>query len=296
MNTKTLALVGIVAVVAIAAIAIGLGFQGNNNQDEVTDGVNYYGNGGTTSDGKGVFGMTSHTVFQNLFTKDDARFDSWNTKSDGTGTTYYPGDTIDYKDGTSVRLYAIWDTGAHLTCSGVTSNIKITYNGQTLSTYGSIKLPSSGEVTLTITYNTVQGKVVKTSDTRLAQMVISGDKVNVTTNGIIVSGDTSHELATDGTSATLKITYDGSTDVDINAGDISSYTAPKGVTYLGNGGTYGTENSFVVDSSTVSANKFTLEGKTFVSWNTAADGSGTTYEAGDAIDYYGAIRLYAQWA
>ncbi len=296
MSSKTLVIVGIVAVVAIAAIAIGFGLKGDNNQDEVTDGVNYYGNGGTTSDGKTVFGLTSHTVFQNLFTKDDARFDSWNTKSDGTGTTYHPGDNIDYKDGTSVRLYAIWDTSAYLTCYGVAENITLTYNGQTLSAFSSIKLPSSGEVTLAITYNTVHGKVVKMSDTQLGQMVINGDIVDITTNGIKTSGDTSHELATDGTSATLKITYDGSTDVSISANDTGTSHAKKGVTYIGNGGTYGTESRFVVDSSTVSANRFTFEGKTFVSWNTAADGSGTSYEAGDTIDYYGAIRLYAQWA
>lgn len=46
MSNKTLVIVGIVAVVAIAAVAIGFGFKGDDNQDEVTTGVNYYGNGG----------------------------------------------------------------------------------------------------------------------------------------------------------------------------------------------------------------------------------------------------------
>lgn len=296
MSNKTLVIVGIVAVVAIAAVAIGFGFKGDNNQDEVTTGVNYYGNGGVTSDGKTVFGLTSHTVFQNMFTKDDARFDSWNTKSDGTGTTYNPGDEIDYKDGTSVKLYAIWDEGAYLICTGIANNITLTYNGQTLSVYGSIKLPSSGEAVITITYKNVEGKVVQMTDTMLGQMVIDGDKVRVKTNSISATGATSSTLSTDGTTGTLMIAYDGSEDVQVSAGSSGSHTVEKGVHYKGNGGTYGSSDHYCVDGSTVSANKFTNSGKTFVSWNTKADGTGTAYGPGDTIDYYGYTILYAQWA
>ncbi len=296
MSNKTLVIVGIVAVVAIAAVAIGFGFNGGNNQDEVTNGVNYYGNGGSTSSGNTVFGLTSHTVSQNLFSKDDARFDSWNTKSDGTGTTYRPGDNIDYKDGTSVRLYAIWDTGAYLTCSGVAENITLTYNGQTLSTLSSIKLPAGGEATIAITYKSAEGKVVQMTDSIIEQRVINGSSVRVTSNAISTTGATSSTLSTDGTSGTLKIAYDGSGDVSISAGKYSTHTVEKGVHYNGNGGTSGDKSSYTIDESSVSANKFTKEGKTFVSWNTKADGTGTTYKAGDAIDYYGYTILYAQWA
>ncbi len=296
MSNKTLVIVGIVAVVAIAAVAIGFGFKGDNNQDEVTTGVNYYGNGGLTSDGKAVFGLTSHTVFQNLFTKDDARFDSWNTKSDGTGTTYHPGDNIDYRDGSSVRLYAIWDTGAYLTCTGIADNITLTYNGQTLSLLGSIKLPASGEAVITVTYKNVEGKVVKLTDTMLGQMVIDGDKVYVKTNSISSTGGTSSTLSTDGTTGTLTIAYDGSQDVQVSAGISSSMTVDKGVHYKGNGGTYSSSDYYCVDGSTVSTNKFTNSGKTFVSWNTKADGTGTAYKPGDTIEYYGYTVLYAQWA
>ena len=296
MSNKTLVIVGIVAVVAIAAVAIGFGFKGDDNQDEVTTGVNYYGNGGQTSDGKTVFGLTSHTVFQNLFTKDDARFDSWNTKSDGTGTIYHPGDNIDYRDGSSVRLYAIWDEGAYLTCTGIADNITLTYNGQTLSLLGSIKLPASGEAVITVTYKNVEGKVVKLTDTMLGQMVIDGDKVKVKTNSISSTGGTSSTLSTDGTTGTLTITYDGSQDVQVSAGISSSMTVDKGVHYKGNGGTYDGKDYYPVDGSTVSANKFTNSGKTFVSWNTKADGTGTAYKPGDTIDYYGYTILYAQWA
>ncbi len=296
MSNKTLVIVGIVAVVAIAAVAIGFGLNGDKNQDEVTDGVNYYGNGGTTLDGKSVVGSTSHDVSPNFFEKEGAYFNYWNTKSDGTGTTYYPGNKIDYKDGTSVRLYAIWDEGAYLTCTGIADNITLTYNGQTLSLLGSIKLPASGEAVITVTYKNVEGKVVKLTDTMLGQMVIDGDKVYVKTNSISSTGVTSSTLSTDGTTGTLTIAYDGSQDVQVSAGMSSSMTVDKGVHYKGNGGTYSDSDYYCIDGSTVSANKFTNSGKTFVSWNTKADGTGTAYKPGDTIDYYGYTVLYAQWA
>ena len=42
----------------------------------------------------------------NTFTRDGYNFGGWNTKSDGTGTSYQPGAT--YSGNTSVTLYAIW--------------------------------------------------------------------------------------------------------------------------------------------------------------------------------------------
>lgn len=36
-------------------------------------------------------------------------------------------------------------------------------------------------------------------------------------------------------------------------------------------------------------------GHAFDSWNTAADGSGTTYDPGDDFTYTGVTTLYAQW-
>lgn len=40
---------------------------------------------------------------------------------------------------------------------------------------------------------------------------------------------------------------------------------------------------------------FTLDGFHFVSWNTAADGSGTSYNIGDIYTVDANVTLYAQW-
>lgn len=294
MNTKTLALVGVVAVVAIAAIAIGLGSLGNNNQDEVTDGVNYYGNGGTTSDGKSVVGSTSHDVSPNFFNKEGAYFNYWNTKSDGTGTTYYPGDKIDYKDGTSVRLYAIWYTGGYLNYFSVmgTGSFTVSYDGKALSSVEGIKIPSSGKITLTVTPNTAEGKLVVINDNELEQRIINGDKVTYSDVTFSLTGDATCSMTTDGATGYYTITYNGSGTLNLNASGSTPSTHAKGVNYVNPG-----ESGYkAIDSSTVADNMFTATGKTFVSWNTARDGSGTTYMPGDTIDYYGYVILYAQWA
>ena len=69
------------------------------------------------------------------------------------------------------------------------------------------------------------------------------------------------------------------------------------VTYKANGGVGADvvvgvkfdENYVIVD------NGFTNTGYTFVDWNTAADGSGLSYKAGDFISISGDLTLYAQW-
>ena len=48
------------------------------------------------------------TVLESEFTADGAQFIGWNTKADGSGISYQPGDTVQMKDGDAV-LYAQWD-------------------------------------------------------------------------------------------------------------------------------------------------------------------------------------------
>lgn len=47
--------------------------------------------------------------------------------------------------------------------------------------------------------------------------------------------------------------------------------------------------------ATVMSNSFTNDGKVFLSWNTAADGSGKTYYPNGTVAITGDVTLYAQW-
>lgn len=61
-------------------------------------------------------------------------------------------------------------------------------------------------------------------------------------------------------------------------------------------GTTTTQNNIPANTATaLTANTFTREGYTFTSWNTAADGSGTSYNNGASVTLTASIILYAQW-
>lgn len=74
---------------------------------------------------------------------------------------------------------------------------------------------------------------------------------------------------------------------------VTQYT----VTYKANGGR-GTMASQIVnagDSVTINANAFTRSDHTFTGWNTASDGSGTSYTVGQQVKLTNNLTLYAQW-
>ncbi len=89
----------------------------------------------------------------------------------------------------------------------------------------------------------------------------------------------------------------GTSDITVNA----NYTA-KGYTivYDANGGegTMADQDMTYDTFLALTANKFTYEGYTFAGWNTAADGSGTSYADGENVKNLatsGEVTLYAQW-
>jgi uncharacterized repeat protein (TIGR02543 family) len=68
------------------------------------------------------------------------------------------------------------------------------------------------------------------------------------------------------------------------------------VTFDGNLSTSGSmsvENDNAL--SALTANTFTRNGHTFAGWNTAANGSGTSYDDGATFPFASAVTLYAQW-
>lgn len=74
--------------------------------------------------------------------------------------------------------------------------------------------------------------------------------------------------------------------------------APATITFNANGGS-GTVPSaistYVGVANTIPSNSLTRTGYTFNGWNTASDGSGTTYATNSTITPSGDVTLYAQW-
>ncbi len=105
---KPIVLVAAMVAILVAVVAA-VGLMGGDQEDYgITEGVVYFGNGGETLDGKSFYGITDETILESWFTYDGHVQAGWNTKSDGTGTSYNTGDSIDYGNGI-VKLYAMWD-------------------------------------------------------------------------------------------------------------------------------------------------------------------------------------------
>ena len=110
---------------------------------------------------------------------------------------------------------------------------------------------------------------------------------NITAVGIGTATITATATDGSGVYATITVTV-----------ETPSYT----IAYDSNGGAGSTASSTVLytDDATISASSFTRSGYLFVGWNTEADGSGTSYAAGDSVTALtmvngDTVTLYAQW-
>jgi uncharacterized repeat protein (TIGR02543 family) len=216
---------------------------------------------------------TSITTFQPTFIKGGYTFGGWNTAPDGSGTNYIGGNTFTINANTT--LYANWIGGG---------NIGLFYRAGTGGT--GTPPPSSGTY-----YNayTLQPIVDNTGSFTRTGFTFGG--WNTSTNG---SG-TSYPAGS-------TITIPGSTTI-LFAQWIPNGGPNVNLTYNANSanGGIGTDviNSYSTNSAaTISPNPSftnTDPNKIFYAWNTAIDGSGTSYPAGSYITMNSSKTLYAQW-
>lgn len=262
-------------------------------------------------------------------------FTGWNTKADGSGTTYASG--ASYIANANVTLYAQWTANPYTvtfnanggTCS--TASKSVTYN----STYGTLPTPTRTGYTFNGWFTAASGGTKVTTDTTVtitaaqtlyAQWTLNTYTIVFNGNGS-TSGSMSNLSMTYGTAKNLtantfaKTGYtfngwntksDGTGTAYADKASVNNLTSTNGATvtlyahwkintfsvsFNANGGsgapsaqtkTYGT-------ALTLSSTKPTRTGYTFTSWNTKADGSGTSYAAGASYTANSDITLYAQW-
>jgi len=154
MISKTaIAAIAIVAVVAVGG-GIAAAILMNHGEDD-SKFVIYDGNGQKMKDGGTVLKTTELKVKDSsIFGDTTKHFLVWNTKSDGTGTKYSPGDDVTL----GTKLYAVW--GSYQMAAG---NIMLTASNLELTLYASddisdhrdmdyfMPLSDKGEITLTMT-------------------------------------------------------------------------------------------------------------------------------------------------
>lgn len=224
--------------------------------------VNYTGNGNTYGSSpidttKYKRGDIAKILGQSNLRKEGFTFSGWNTLHNAKGKFYKQYDTL-IVGNNSIQLHAVWKA-------------TVTFDGQ-----GATSGPNPSALSL---YH---------PDTVLLSLPAEPSR-----SGYIFVGW--YTAASGGTQFTLhtKVAGDATVYARWNPDQFT-------LTYNGNNSTGGTvpEGGEYNYNSTVPAasNTFTRDGYIFIGWNTAANGSGTSYAEGDTITITGNTTLFAQWS
>ncbi len=208
-------------------------------------------------------------------------FEGWAESSGASHAQYDPGDTYTADPGTNT-LYAIWSQNLN------DFTLIFTANAGSDSVTGMPQTMTAQSAQATYTF-TIPSSIPQREDYEFVEWRDSLSQFDYTA-------------------------YDPGDDITVNVGGSQLYaiwdrTAPiyeYSISYNGNGAPGGqisaTHYGPTEDTShilTVTSSVPTWVGYDFIGWNTAANGSGTDYEAGDEITLTSAntsITLYAQWA
>ena len=237
--------------------------------------IKFDGNG-STSGSTASMSMT-YDVAKNLtangFTKSGYHFSGWNTKADGSGTSYYNKQSVKNltaTHGATITLYAQWDTNSY--------TIAFNGNGNTGGTTSSM---------------TMKFDVAK----------------NLNKNGYTRTGYTFSKWNTKSDGSGTNYTNQQSVKnlTTVNGGIFYLYAQWTSNTYTikfnGNGATSGSTASMTMTydvAKNLTANGFKRTGYIFDGWNTNSSGTGTNYTDRQSVKNLtstngGTVTLYAQW-
>lgn len=261
--------------------------------------VTFDPNGGTgTMASQTASGSTS--LNSNSFTKANHVFAYWSLTA-VCSFAYNNGGSYPFSSNTT--LYACWRGAGQLS---------ETLNGSALGTYGFGNVAVNSSTTKTLFLKNV-GDSTSLSGTISNYSISSG--VGLTAAGV-VSGSTpacnlSGGTLTYGQTCALNVTWNPTSAMTLTTGSHSLSiqfngtfydvtfsgiaAATKTVTFDANGGS-GTMTAQVAATTTnLTANTLTRGGFAFAGWNTAANGSGTSYADSAAYTFAANTTLYAQW-
>ncbi|MBQ6264784.1 MAG: InlB B-repeat-containing protein, partial [Clostridia bacterium] len=220
--------------------------------------VSYNANGGSgapASQSK-IYG-TNLTLTSSKPTRTNYTFKNWNTKADGSGTSYISGGT--YSTNAAVTLYAQW----------MLNSYTLSYN-----TNGGIGTPASqtgnGSITLSSTKPTKSGYTFQgwaTSASATSAQYQPGATFNLATNTTLYAVWKQDPV----TPTTFTLTYDA------------------------NNGTGAPASQTGNDQITLSTAKPSRSGYTFLGWATSANATSAQYQPGATFNLTANTTLYAVW-
>ncbi|RJE87689.1 hypothetical protein D3P07_15385 [Paenibacillus sp. 1011MAR3C5] len=234
-------------------------------------GVVYDGNGQTsgtvpTASSKEFAGTSITLADKGTLIRDGYTFTGWNTKADGTGTTYPANST--YTIGSSdVTLYAKWEPNRY----------SVSYNGNGHQT-GTVPSDSGTYLTGQTVTAALQGTLAKSGYVFTGwNTAVNGTGTSYASGQTFTMGSANVTLYAQWKLITYTLNYDGNTS--------DSGTVPTGGTYAP-----GAQATVAPQGNLVKA------GYSFKVWNTKADGTGDAYAVGSTLTMGSAnVTLYAQW-
>ncbi|OLA34198.1 MAG: hypothetical protein BHW38_04710 [Firmicutes bacterium CAG:321_26_22] len=272
--------------------------------------ITYNANGGSGAPAsQSVINGSSFTASSTKPIRTGYTFLGWGSSSGATTVSYTPGTT--YTPTSDLTLYAIWKINK--------VNFKFSTNGGTVQVTSSSsgntykwKQDSNGIVSRTDPNGSTYSEVFYTLD--YGANTNSSGFPNYNNSGflnITYSGYSAPEnyewkclsgCSTNGKLFNQDSVYKASDLCDASSSDCTvvlgvNWKQVQTITYDANGGSGAPASQTKLDGSsiTLSSTKPTRSGYTFVNWNTKADGSGTSYNAGTAYTAIGTTTLYAQW-
>ena len=243
--------------------------------------ITYLGNGNTTgtapTDGSSPYtGGSSVTILGNtgspVLAKTGFGFGGWNTAADGSGTNYVGGDAFTINANTT--LYANWIIGVSL---------------RYLAGTGGTGTPPASSGTFYTAFSNAD-VVGNTGSFTNGSLVFGGWNTAANGSGTYYPPNSEYTMPGAGIvtlyaqwinpATTYTLTYNAGTGGSGTAPVApTSYSSNSTATILGNTGPYTNSDPT----------------KIFYGWNTAADGTGTSYPAGSTITMNANKTLYAQW-
>lgn len=309
---------------AQTSVSIAKGSTGNKSYtanwraNTYTVAYNANGGSGTTASSSHTYGVAK-TLTANAFTRTGYTFKGWNTKADGSGTSYTNSQSVSNltsTNGSTVTLYAQWTANTYTYNIVYKSSTGKALGTSTVAgTFGSSKSVSAPAKT---GYTTPSAQTVVFDSTSAKTITFTYPIVNYTIsynlNGGSVSGNPS-SYNIESATITLKNpsktgnTFTGwtgsngttaQTSVSIPSGStgnksytanwrVNSYTA----TFNGNGGSAGTSITKPYGSQLGTLPTSSRTGYTFRGWFTAASG-GTQITATTTMPASN-VTYYAQW-
>ena len=221
---------------------------------------------GTFEIGTAAIGLTLFANLSPKFTNSGHTFTGWNTAANGTGTAYSNGAT--YSFSADIELFAQWAV--------VQTNYTVTFN-ENDSASDSLTAFEIGTAAIGLTL------FARLSPT-------------FTNSGHTFTGWNTAANGT-GTAYSNGATYSFSADIELFAQWAVIPTIAASFDSNGGAGAVSSLSGLVGTSvSLPSSSGFSSPGYTFAGWNTAADGSGSSYASGTTFVLNTNQILYAQWS